>query len=151
MPTLRLLRCACCTYLGLGWQGEGGSHAVEQRVNFFRAGACFGAAGQRQQRIPVLPPCWDLAPPTHPHLPLLAHPRPPPSPHGTALPPPQTCESPPAAGEPLIDGENGDLVFVVQTQPHPLFERRGDDLWHHANITLLDALTGFEKQVSRSL
>ncbi len=51
------------------------------------------------------------------------------------------------AGEPLIDGENGDLIFVVKTQPHPHFQRRDNDLWLHANITLVEALTGFQREV----
>ena len=50
-------------------------------------------------------------------------------------------------GEPLIDGEPGDLKFVVTTQPHKSFERKGDDLWYNATISLEDALIGFSREV----
>lgn len=39
-----------------------------------------------------------------------------------------------AEGEPHIDGEPGDLILKVKTQPHPVFERKSDDLY--TNITL---------------
>jgi DnaJ family protein A protein 2 len=50
----------------------------------------------------------------------------------------------------------GDLIYVIHQVPHPLFTRRylsslvitnnqrGDDLYMHKTITLLQALTGFE-------
>ncbi|GIL44654.1 hypothetical protein Vafri_2171 [Volvox africanus] len=46
-------------------------------------------------------------------------------------------------GEPLVDGEPGDLVFVVRQTPDARFERRGNDLLHNFTISLVDALTGF--------
>ncbi|XP_044743624.1 dnaJ homolog shv [Chrysoperla carnea] len=46
-------------------------------------------------------------------------------------------------GEPHIDGEPGDLILKVKTTPHPIFERRGDDLYTNITISLQDALTGF--------
>lgn len=36
----------------------------------------------------------------------------------------------------------GDLVFVVEEKPHPVFRRDGNDLVVHKKISLLDALTG---------
>ncbi len=45
-------------------------------------------------------------------------------------------------GEPMIDGEPGDLVFVVRAIPSRRWERRGKDLVINETITLLDALTG---------
>ena len=50
-------------------------------------------------------------------------------------------------GEPLIDGEPGDLRFVVRTRPSQTFRREGNDLWMQYNITLEDALVGFSKEV----
>lgn len=50
-------------------------------------------------------------------------------------------------GEPQIDGEPGDLKFVIYTKPDKDFIRQGDDLWIKHNITLEDALVGFSKQV----
>jgi DnaJ family protein B protein 11 len=46
-------------------------------------------------------------------------------------------------GEPHIDGDPGDLKVRIRTMPHPVFERRGDDLYTNATISLADALTGF--------
>ncbi|KAI7839136.1 hypothetical protein COHA_007139 [Chlorella ohadii] len=52
-------------------------------------------------------------------------------------------------GEPIIDGEHGDLHVVLRTQPHPTFERRGDGLLANVTISLLDALVGFEREPGR--
>lgn len=46
-------------------------------------------------------------------------------------------------GEPHIDGDPGDLKVRIRTLPHPVFERRADDLYTNATITLTEALTGF--------
>lgn len=50
-------------------------------------------------------------------------------------------------GEPLIDGEPGDLKFVVRAVQHPRFTRRGDDLYMNHTISLVDALTGFTEEL----
>ncbi|EFN52402.1 hypothetical protein CHLNCDRAFT_138873 [Chlorella variabilis] len=50
-------------------------------------------------------------------------------------------------GEPILDGEHGDLHVVLRTLPHPSFERRGDGLMYNATISLLEALVGFERQI----
>jgi len=39
--------------------------------------------------------------------------------------------------------ETGDLVFVIQEEPHELFKRSGDDLIMEKDILLIDALTGY--------
>ncbi|XP_073054360.1 uncharacterized protein [Primulina eburnea] len=36
----------------------------------------------------------------------------------------------------------GDLIFVIDEKPHPIFKRDGNDLLIHQKISLLDALTG---------
>lgn len=46
-------------------------------------------------------------------------------------------------GEPHIDGDPGDLRVRIKTQPHPVFERRGDDLYTNVTVNLSDALAGF--------
>ena len=51
-------------------------------------------------------------------------------------------------GEPLIDGEPGDLKFVVKTATHPKFVRQNNDLWYFQTISLEDALVGFSMEVS---
>lgn len=48
-----------------------------------------------------------------------------------------------AEGEPHMDGEPGDLIMRVKTMPHPVFERRQDDLFTNVTITLQQALIGF--------
>ncbi|KAJ9443836.1 DnaJ protein ERDJ3B [Diplonema papillatum] len=40
----------------------------------------------------------------------------------------------------------GDVKFVVESAPHKLFKRRGDDLTMTMKISLLQALVGFEKE-----
>lgn len=52
-----------------------------------------------------------------------------------------------AEGEPHIDGEPGDLILRVRTAIHPLFERRGDDLYTNITISLQDALMGFSLDI----
>lgn len=37
----------------------------------------------------------------------------------------------------------GDLVAVIQVKPHPIFTRKGADLFIEKSITLLEALAGF--------
>lgn len=50
-------------------------------------------------------------------------------------------------GEPTVDGDPGDLKFIVVTAPHMRFERRGSDLHHNATISLVDALVGFITEI----
>lgn len=50
-------------------------------------------------------------------------------------------------GEPMIDGEPGDLRFVIRAIPSRRWERRGKDLLINETITLLDALTGFTRTI----
>jgi DnaJ family protein A protein 2 len=38
--------------------------------------------------------------------------------------------------------ESGDVIIVVNEQPHPVFKRKGADLLIEKEITLLEALTG---------
>ncbi|GMY17017.1 dnaJ protein ERDJ3B-like [Fagus crenata] len=50
-------------------------------------------------------------------------------------------------GEPIIDGEPGDLKFRIRTAPHDQFRREGNDLHTTITITLVQALVGFEKTI----
>ncbi|KAK9983852.1 hypothetical protein SO802_033377 [Lithocarpus litseifolius] len=50
-------------------------------------------------------------------------------------------------GEPIIDGEAGDLKFRIRTAPHDRFRREGNDLHTTITITLVQALVGFEKTI----
>jgi DnaJ-class molecular chaperone len=44
-------------------------------------------------------------------------------------------------------GASGDLYLRVQTRPHPVFERRGDDLHTTINVPVTTAVLGGEAQV----
>ncbi|KAL4323556.1 hypothetical protein GQ457_11G002390 [Hibiscus cannabinus] len=50
-------------------------------------------------------------------------------------------------GEPIIDGEPGDLKFLIRTAPHDRFRREGNDLHTTVTVTLVQALVGFEKTI----
>lgn len=50
-------------------------------------------------------------------------------------------------GEPIIDGEAGDLRFRISTAPHDRFRREGNDLHTTVTLTLVQALVGFEKSI----
>jgi len=43
----------------------------------------------------------------------------------------------------IPDGEAGDVVFVLQEQPHADYKRKGDDLFLERSISLSEALCGF--------
>jgi len=47
----------------------------------------------------------------------------------------------------IPDGEAGDVVFVLQEQPHPEYKRKGDDLFLERNISLSEALCGFKMEL----
>jgi DnaJ-class molecular chaperone len=42
------------------------------------------------------------------------------------------------------DREPGDVIIIVNEQPHPVFKRKGADLLMEKEITLLEALTGVD-------
>nr|GMD28866.1 DnaJ homolog subfamily B member 1-like [Ipomoea batatas] len=48
----------------------------------------------------------------------------------------------PEKGDYKFGAAPGDLIFVVDEKPHPVFKRHGNDLVVHHRISLLDALTG---------
>ncbi|MBC7289342.1 MAG: molecular chaperone DnaJ, partial [Armatimonadetes bacterium] len=50
-------------------------------------------------------------------------------------------------GRGLHGGPNGDLIFTVRVQPHPFFERRGDDIYAKVPITITEAALGGEIRV----
>ncbi|XP_015521952.1 dnaJ homolog shv [Neodiprion virginianus] len=52
-----------------------------------------------------------------------------------------------AEGEPHLDGDPGDLIIKIRTQPHPVFERVQDDLYANVTISLQDALIGFTMEI----
>lgn len=54
-----------------------------------------------------------------------------------------------AEGEPHMDGEPGDLILKVRSLPHPIYERKGDDLFTNITISLQDALIGFTTHIEQ--
>lgn len=50
-------------------------------------------------------------------------------------------------GEPVIDGEPGDLKFKIKTAAHPLFRRETNHLHYEMTISLVDALVGFQTTI----
>ena len=47
----------------------------------------------------------------------------------------------------IPDGEAGDVVFVLQEQPHKEFKRKGDDLYIERTVSLSEALCGFQMEL----
>lgn len=50
----------------------------------------------------------------------------------------------PGEGNEIPDAMAGDLILVTQQEAHPTFTRKGADLFMKKDISLLEALTGFE-------
>ena len=50
-------------------------------------------------------------------------------------------------GEERADVSPGHLIFVIQELPHPIFQRDRNDLHTILQITLKEALLGFEKEI----
>jgi len=50
-------------------------------------------------------------------------------------------------GDEMPDMQPGDISFVIVEAPHPVFERDGDDLNAKFSISLVEALTGFSKEL----
>jgi hypothetical protein len=48
----------------------------------------------------------------------------------------------------IPDGDAGDVVLIIQEQPHATFKRKGDDLYLSRTISLSDALCGFAMELT---
>jgi len=53
----------------------------------------------------------------------------------------------PNAGDELIPGQAQTIVFVVEEKPHSIFKRDGDDLSTELEISLVEAFTGFTRDL----
>jgi DnaJ-related protein SCJ1 len=51
------------------------------------------------------------------------------------------------SGDEAPDMHPGDISFVIVEAPHPVFRRDGDDLHAKLSVSLLEALTGFRKEL----
>ncbi len=52
-----------------------------------------------------------------------------------------------AAPQDIPEGERGDLYLTVTVRPHPVFERKGDDLYLDLPVTVAEAALGAEVEV----
>ncbi|CAB3988015.1 dnaJ homolog subfamily B member 11-like [Paramuricea clavata] len=59
----------------------------------------------------------------------------------------QECSRFVGEGEPHIDGDPGDLKFIIKEQRHPRFYRDGMTLYTNVTVSLVDALNGFEMDI----
>jgi DnaJ family protein B protein 11 len=50
-------------------------------------------------------------------------------------------------GEPIVDGEPGDLKFLIRQAYDAKWERRGNDLIMNQTISLVEALVGFRREL----
>ncbi|GAX75517.1 hypothetical protein CEUSTIGMA_g2960.t1 [Chlamydomonas eustigma] len=50
-------------------------------------------------------------------------------------------------GEPVVDGEPGDLKFIIRQPPDARWERCGNDLLINETVSLVDSLTGFSRDI----
>lgn len=57
----------------------------------------------------------------------------------------------PGEGDQLPDQEPGDIIFELEEIPHKVFRRAGQDLAAELDITLAEALTGFNRVVLKHL
>jgi DnaJ family protein B protein 4 len=53
----------------------------------------------------------------------------------------------PNAGDELVPGQAQTIVFVIEEKPHPVYKRDGDDLYTELELTLVEAFTGFVKEL----
>lgn len=52
-------------------------------------------------------------------------------------------------GDQFPNGERQDIEFEIKEKPHPVFTRKGCNLYTTMTISLLEALTGFRKEIKR--
>jgi DnaJ-class molecular chaperone len=52
------------------------------------------------------------------------------------------------AGDEHPDRLTGAIIFTVQTEPHAMYERRGNNLYTTETISLLESLTGFTHKIA---
>ena len=55
----------------------------------------------------------------------------------------------PSAADEAPDAEAGDIIYIIREKPHPVFKRQGPDLMMRYEITLAEALCGFERYIEQ--
>jgi DnaJ family protein B protein 4 len=53
----------------------------------------------------------------------------------------------PGEGDELENGVTQDIEFVVEEKPHAIFKREGNNLRMNIRLSLVEALTGFQKSI----
>ena len=53
----------------------------------------------------------------------------------------------PGEGDELENGQTQDIEFIVEEKPHSVYKREGDNLRITIRLTLVEALTGFQKTI----
>jgi len=53
----------------------------------------------------------------------------------------------PEKADELPDADTGDVIFTLKEQEHPVFKRKGADLYIERKISLVEALCGFEMDI----
>lgn len=55
----------------------------------------------------------------------------------------------PSAADEAPDAEAGDIIYIIREKPHPSFKRQGPDLMIRYEISLAEALCGFERYIEQ--
>ena len=55
----------------------------------------------------------------------------------------------PSAADEAPDAEAGDIIYIIREKPHPRFKRQGPDLLTTVEISLAEALCGFDRYVEQ--
>ena len=55
----------------------------------------------------------------------------------------------PSAADEAPDAEAGDIIYIIREKPHPRFKRQGPDLLTQVEISLGEALCGFERYIEQ--
>jgi len=50
-------------------------------------------------------------------------------------------------GQPGPNGQHGDLIIIIQVEPHPYFQRKGDDIYLDVPLTFAEAALGAKVKV----
>jgi DnaJ family protein B protein 4 len=53
----------------------------------------------------------------------------------------------PNAGDELVPGQAQTIAFVIEEKPHPVYKRDGDDLSTEIELSLVEAFTGFSRNL----
>lgn len=55
----------------------------------------------------------------------------------------------PSAADEAPNADAGDIIYIIREKPHPTFKRAGPDLMTTVNISLVEALCGFDRYIEQ--